>query len=491
MNPLVQEISASLTGTTWSLGYVLPELALTSAFLLVMVCDLFLSRRFPFLPFVLAFAGIGAAAYLTVTGPHDLPPAEVFSGMIRPTGVSASFKYVFYAAAFLFLFVARGNSQLREHKKGTGDLYAIFLATLLGMNLMAMAANLLMIYISVEMVSVGGYLMVGYLSASGKQAEAAMKYALFGGVCSAAMLYGMSLLYAMSGTLSLFDPALWMGIQTASPLFSGVAIALIATGIGFKISFVPFHFWSPDVYEGAPTPVTAFLSVGPKLAGFAVLLTFLSASAWLRDFLFPAIALIAIATMIAGNFSALLQDNTKRMLAYSSIGHTGFMLMAVNPLATDALLFYAAIYTLMNMAAFMLANEVEERTGAVLISSYRGLGRTMPLVFVPMVVVVVSLTGLPPTAGFLGKVLVFGAAWTHYQASGSNWELALLCTGALTTVVALFYYLKIPLNAWLRQSATAPEDHQPLSPIIRLAMVLAVLLILLGLFPGPVLHLFG
>jgi NADH-quinone oxidoreductase subunit N len=263
-------------------------------------------------------------------------------------------------------------------------------------------------------------------------------------------------------------------------------------GIGYKLSFAPLHFWSPDVYEGAPTPVTAFLSTAPKIAGFAVLIRFLSGFQTLRlgSFAYPVfdynlvLSVIAIATMIIGNFSALWQNNVKRMLAYSSIGHTGFLLMAIiaySPTGFKSLLFYLSVYAVMNMLAFFLADKIEEKTGAVNLSEYTGLGKILKVELVCFVIVLIALTGLPPTAGFIAKFLVFSSVLQVYAGSKSLLILMVMITGALSTVVSLFYYFKVPLNAFLREGGNKVQPEN--TSFLILPVILTVLLIFLGIFP--------
>jgi NADH-quinone oxidoreductase subunit N len=469
-------------------GFIYPELVITAGFLLVISADLLLKRsRLPV--FLLTLITLGAAACLTVCQFYIIPDEAVFGGMLRLTQTGVQFKLIFYLVSALFAVFAFLNREIVTHRKGAGDLFSVLLSVTLGMNFMAESANLLMIYISIELVSLGSYLMVGYTSKDGLRSEAALKYVLFGAVSSAVMVYGMSLAYAFTGSLNLFDPAFIEGLTAASPIAAGVALTMILAGIGFKLSFVPLHIWSPDVYEGAPTPVTAFLSAGPKLAGFALIVLFLDAfpagEGTFANF-YAVLGIVSILSMIAGNFAAIWQDNTKRMLAYSSIGHTGFMLMAVlaGHAGESALLYYGLTYTLMITGALLLADHLEEQTGALTISAYKGFGKYFPLTMSSMVVLMIAMTGIPPTAGFFGKLLVFSAVWEHYRNAGSALDLALMITGALTTVVSLFYYFKIPLYAWLRSSELPLHAVKHSGPKVILATLLALLVVLLGLFPG-------
>jgi NADH-quinone oxidoreductase subunit N len=489
MNDFLPYISPFLNQIINSLPYFYPELTIGLLFLAVIITDLFFSKTIPQIAFFVTLAGLLFVAYFTLKQLTNTSFGPVFGGMVWSDRLSVYFKLIFCTILLLFVLFIRNNRQLQVHTKGTGDIYAILTAVLLGMNLMAMSANLLMIYLSIEMVSVGSYLMVGYVSANNRETEAAIKYALFGGVCSAIMLYGMSLIYAFTGTLDTASPAFISGLGAVPSLSSGVALSMVLVGIGFKLSFAPLHFWSPDVYEGAPTPVTAFLSTGPKIAGFAVLIRFLyafrSSGTGVFDFN-ELLAFIAFITMIIGNFSAIWQNNVKRMLAYSSIGHTGFILMAVLQFSEGGLksiLFYLFIYSLMNMAAFILADQIEEQTAAINITDYKGLGKKLPLTFFAFVIVLISLTGLPPTAGFIGKLFIFSSVLEYYNSSGSSYILILIITGAITTLISLFYYIKIPLNAYLRNSKTEIYLVEKRNFIIYLSLFLMSSLIILGIFP--------
>lgn len=495
MNDFVQYISLSINDTIRSISFFYPEVIIVIGFITVILADLLFSRRFPQLPFQLT------VLILTVTVVADFnmlgqTPVQLFGGMILLDHLAVLFKIIFSFVSILFVLFIRYHKPLQESSKGTGDLFSILLAVQLGLSLMVMSQNLLMIYLSLEMVSVGSYLMVGYLSQSPKQSEAAMKYALFGAVCSAFMLYGMSLLYAFTGTLEIYSPQ-FVSFLSTTPFHSwGIGLIMLLIGIAFKLSLVPFHFWAPDVYEGAPTPVTAFLSTAPKIAGFGLLIRVLVpfqplGLSGIDNSLFSltnVMAVMAIFSMIVGNFGAIGQNNVKRMLAYSSIGHTGFMLMALFIFSASgfkALIFYMVIYSIMNMAAFMIVDEIEEKTGKENIDEYKGIGKDLKVLMIAMVVVLVSLTGLPPTAGFTAKFLVFSSAIEAYNLSGSALVMAMIITGAVSTVVSLFYYFKIPLNAFLRTGETTVSVVRN-SPKTYISLFLVFLLLFFIVFPGMI-----
>ncbi|WP_423147263.1 NADH-quinone oxidoreductase subunit N [Rubrolithibacter danxiaensis] len=492
MNSLLTDISQSLNNILAGISYFLPELVLIVSFLVVIVLDLFVKKKSNLL-FSVVLLAVCITGYFSYNQLELVSkPVFLFNSSLSLDKLGVFFKLIFCFVSVLFVFFIDTSKRLQTHEKGIGDLYSILLAVQLGLHLMAMSSSLLMIYISIEMVSIGSYLMVGYVSGEKLQSEAAMKYVLFGSVCSAVMLYGISLIYAFTGGITIFEPQFIENLSKVPATSSGVAITLILIGIGFKLSFVPLHFWSPDVYQGAPTPVTAFLSTSPKIAGFAILIRFLmafqSSEAAIDNLAFNfniVLALVSFITMIVGNFSALLQNNVKRMLAYSSIGHTGFILMGLQNLSKpnlEAVLIYLFVYAVMNMAAFMLANDIEEQTGATEISQYQGLGKYMPLQFFSFILILISLTGLPPTGGFIAKFLVFSAALQQYNATASVIILILMITGAVTTLVSLFYYFKIPLNAYLR--SVSSEISVSNSNLSYFAFVLAVFLIFIGIFPS-------
>jgi len=355
---------------------------------------------------------------------------------------------------------------------------------------MAMAANLLSIYLSIEMVSIASYLMVAYRSESAFSTEAGLKYVLFGAAASAMMLYGISLLYGFGGTLALYSGNLLLTLSHADSLAVSVALFFVLAGIGFKLSFIPVHFWVPDVYQGASTPVTAWLSTLPKIAGFALLVNFLRPfiyyPGWRAfDFQFY-LAIISIVTMIVGNFAAILQKNIKRMLAYSSIGHTGFALMAIvvfRPESLSALVFYLAVYAIANIGALALASYFNNAADAESSDQLKGLGYKFPTASVCFVIVMVSLTGLPITAGFSGKLLVFSSVYGLYQNVNNPLLPALMITGAVATLVSLFYYIKIPRNLFLKRAEVVIDYNEKQSFLLAFVVIVCILVIFLGIKP--------
>ncbi|MES2379145.1 MAG: NADH-quinone oxidoreductase subunit N [Bacteroidota bacterium] len=492
MHELLPYINQQLTGILGDIKYFIPEIYLSLLFIVVLVTDLIFGRNSEKLCRIVACAGI----LLVLTKDVEQLPLIgdrlqlLFSGMLLQSHTSLIFRLIIDASAFLLLLYFAWDEPLASHRKKLSDLYSITIAAVFGLHLMTMAANLLSIYLGIEFVSIASYLLVAYRSENAFSTEAGLKYVLFGAAASAIMLYGISLLYGFTGTLNLFDPNFIAGLVHVNAAGSTFALVLVLVGIGFKLSFVPIHFWVPDVYEGAPTPVTAFLSTVPKVAAFALLVNFLTpfiiSPGWKALNFGTYLSVIGIITMIAGNFAAVMQNNAKRMLAYSSIGHTGFALMAVVTFSAEgikALEYYLAVYVLANIGALMLVTYFEKITGSADIRTYKGLGLKYPAAAVCFIIILISLTGLPVSAGFTGKLFVFSAVYGVYQANHNVWLLLLTITGAVTTVVALFYYIKIPLNLFLKRTDTVAETQPGSRYILMSAIVIAVLLVFLGIFP--------
>jgi NADH-quinone oxidoreductase subunit N len=496
MHDLLPFLPGSINNVLSSIPYFMPEIYLAILFVVVLVTDLFFGRNSEKLCRIIACAGILLVVRNDFQQIALLQFSEnsngqfLFTGMLLLTRTAINFKLIIDVLAFILLLYFEWDDKLSDHPKGLSDLYSIIIGSVFGLHLMTMAANLLSIYLAIEMVSIASYLMVAYRSENALTTEAGLKYVLFGAASSAMMLYGISLLYSFTGSLDLFTGNLVIGLTKINPVAVSFALVLVFIGIGFKLSFVPIHFWVPDVYEGAATPVTAWLSTLPKIAAFALLINFLRPfiyyNNWTGFDFRMFFAVIGIITMIAGNFAAVLQKNVKRMLAYSSIGHTGFALMAIvtfNPAAFSSLTYYLAAYGIANIGALALASYFTNVAGAEDLESYRGLGHKYPIASVCFVIILVSLTGIPVTAGFTGKLFVFSAVYGFYQLNHNILLMLLMITGALTTIVALFYYIKIPRNLFLKRSDAVANPHVKSYNIIVLGLSICFLLILLGIFP--------
>ena len=496
MHTLLPNISGQLSGILDSLTYFVPEVYLSALFMVVLITDLLFGKESDKLCRIVACGGLllvifkdhQQAALLSGAGNY------LFSGMLWLNHSSLVFKFIIDVLAFVLLLYFAWDDNLRKHPKRLADLYTITIGAIFGLHLMVMAINLLSIYLAIEMVSIASYLMVAYCSENNFSAEAGLKYVLFGAAASAMMLYGISLLYGFTGSLDIFATSTMQNLVQVNSAGIAVALGLILIGIGFKLSFVPMHFWVPDVYQGAPTPVMAFLSTLPKIAAFGLLVNFLTPFIFLVkitafDFKLY-LSVIGVITMVAGNFAAVLQTNIKRMLAYSSIGHTGFALMAIVTFSAqgiNALTYYLAVYSLANIGALALATYFTNAAAATTLENYKGLGSKYPVASVCFVIILISLAGLPVSAGFTGKLLVFSSVYAVYQQNNDVWLLILMITGALTTVVALFYYIKIPLYLFLKrtENGAPPLSVSPLIIIFSIIIVLTVLF--LGIFPNSLL----
>ena len=472
-----------------SLARFVPELILMATLAVVIVADLFTQRR----PLAdsrallngITLAGLVAALVASVQALGLLAPQSLFASMVADDGLLGVLRPVFVLTAIVVLLLGVRARELDGVR--LGEMLALLLTVTAALMWMAGSVNLVMIYLSLETVSVASYLMVGYLSSDRLSNEASLKYILFGAVSTGAMLFGLSLLYGMTGALDLYGvrAALAEGAFGPGLLF---VVILVAAGIGFKIAAAPFHFWCPDVYTGAPTPVTAFLSVGPKAAGFAILIRFFHlgmAEPAGEGAIAPVggadwqllLMILAVVTMTLGNVAALLQTNVKRLLAYSSIAHAGTMLMAACVLSVEgvqAIVAYLAIYLFMNLGAFLVVILAHRATGSFEITSYAGFWKRSPLLTIAMGIFLFSLMGMPPLGGFLAKFYVFAAVID----AGLAW-LAII--GALNAAVAAWYYVKI-VRIMVIEEAPGPAPSLALSRLdlgLLVALVVPNLLALL------------
>ncbi|MCS7077246.1 MAG: NADH-quinone oxidoreductase subunit N [Bacteroidia bacterium] len=486
-----------------SFPYFLPEIILSAFFLIAIIVDIIIGKKNQMITPIVALLGLFIGFVLSAMQYnlfHDLMQNQkidavpLFAGMLTLDRVAVFFKLLFVLSGILGIALTL-NSRTAENARGMGEFYAILIAVVLGMNLMSMASHLLMMFIAIELVSLGSYVLVTYTRTNPKSAESGLKYVIYGGVSSGFMIYGISLLYGFTGTMGL-NAQFVTGLSEIPYTALTIAVLMVLAGIGYKIAMFPFHFWSPDVYEGAPTPVTAFLAVGPKAAGFALLIRFLIAfTTSVKGVIVPSlnmdwvsiIALLAMLSMTFGNFSALWQNNVKRMLAYSSIAHAGYMLMgvvALSVLGISSVMFYLTVYLIMNMGAFIVLSMITEKIGSEDIRDFKGLGYKMPVLGVCLVLFMVSLTGLPPTAGFAGKLMLFQGLYEAWRVNPySNMTdilFWLMVVGVVNSVVSLFYYFKIPLYMFVRQNEQAPEMKMSVLGTT-LAVILAVPTLLIGI----------
>ncbi len=468
-----------------SLLYISPELILIIFGLLILDLDLiFRERGHRWLPWVaiVGFA-LSLAATLYIWGTN----LSLFANMYAVDTFSLLFKVIATISGIIVSLVS--IDYLRNRTPYKGDFFTLFVFAVVAIMMMASAVNLLVIYLSIEFLSYMSYLLTGFLRNDKKSNEGALKYFLFGAITSAVMLYGLSLFYGISGSLDLSQIAsVFANTSDRSVTALGlVASALVLAGFGFKISLVPFHMWAPEAYEGAPTPVTAFLSVGPKAAGFALLLRLvLVALPALQGALTPLLGVVAILTMTLGNLVAIQQTNIKRMLAYSSIAQAGYMLIGLvgvnltgnSPFqGLNGVLIYLLAYLFTNLGLFVCVIAVEDSTGIVEIPQYAGLVRRAPLVAGLMVIFFLSLAGIPPTAGFIGKFFVFAAALREGF-------LFLAAVGVVNSVISVFYYFSVVRAAFFTEAKDTTPIRIPAAATAAL-VVLAVVVIGIAVYPQP------
>lgn len=427
--------------------YLWPEITLVAGLLFVLLFDLIFSNK---KEIGLAAISISVLVFLLVAELVSFVPnlerKDLFTGLITVSSGAALFKIGFTLTALIALIMAvQSKKYFNEYFSSSEWLISLF-GLLLGAFLMTASSNLLMIYISVEVVSISSYLLTG-LGKGLKKSEAALKYLLYGAAASAVMLYGMSWLYGLTGSLDISTDTFIVGINSAQPMTLNIALFMVLVGILFKLGAFPLHIWSPDVYEATPIPTVTVFSIVPKLAAVFVLFRLVS-STQSTDFDWTLwLGILAIGGMTIGNFSALWQRNAKRMLAYSSIAHAAFMLSGIlllNRTGIEATVFYGFVYLLMNLAAFYLIQTFENETGTADYESFKGLGKSMPYLSVLLLVVMISLTGLPPVAGFNAKLYLFSAVYDQYSLNGEKILLWVFIFGLLNTVVSLFYYIRIP-----------------------------------------------
>lgn len=421
--------------------------------------------------------------------------AVVFGRPGDPTatwGTSIRFDWLGFFFKLLFIFGAATTALLlMDHPEAgrRGEAYLLLLASTIGMCLMASAADLITLYLAIETTSIPLYILAGFLVADDRSTEAGFKYLLYGAMTSAIMLYGFSLLFGFTGTTDLYGMA--QSLQSAS-LPMGVllgVIVLLIIGLGFKVSIVPLHFWAPDVYEGAPTPVAGFLSTASKAAGFAViarlfLVVFPGAlDGWALDW--PRLlSVLAAITMTLGNLLALPQHNLKRLLAYSSIAHAGYVMIgivAASELGVTSVAFYMLAYIVTNLAAFGIVAAVGRATGSDEYDAYRGLSRRSPVLALAMLAAFLSLAGMPPFGGFVAKVVVFAAGLQ----AGYVW---LVIVGILNSVVGVYYYLNVLKYVYLFRMEKNDEEMHPILVSRAYALALSVLtfgIVLVGTVFAP------
>jgi NADH-quinone oxidoreductase subunit N len=458
-----------------SLGLVLtllPEITLVILSLLLLGLDLGLKKRRPSLLGWVTVAGLVVAASVSLLRPTTLPGDLLdWGGMLSLDMATRVFRLLFLAGAAITALLS-----MEEDQNNCGEFYFLLVISTLGLTLLASSTDLIMIFLSIEMASIPLYILAGFRYRESQSVESGLKYMLYGAVSSTIMLFGFSFLYGFSGTTWLYG--IGAAIQTGQipPMATTAALLLVLVGVGYKISAVPFHFWAPDVYEGAPTVIAGFLSTVSKGGGFAVLIR-------LAITLFPAlsayssyvIAALAVASMVVGNLLALNQKNFKRFLAYSSIAQAGYILVgvaALSKLGMTGVIYYLMAYLVTNLTAFAIASVTARGTGSEEISGLAGLSQRSPFLAFALLISLLSLGGIPPFAGFIGKVLVFSAG----VQSGMAW---LVVVAVLNSVLSLFYYLKVLKTAFLEKprETTPILAHSPSWTAAFLVCVIGILVL--------------
>jgi NADH-quinone oxidoreductase subunit N len=416
---------------------VIPEIIISTFASIFLIVELFTERKQ-----ILGYLSIIAAGVTLYMLP--LSQGETFGGMFISDSLSTYFKVIFLINVILTVLISL--KYLKKENAEYGEYYSLILFSTAGMMLMASAKDLIILYLGLELMALSTYILAGIKRHDIKSNEAAIKYFLLGAFSSALLLFGISLLYGMTASTDIYQIAAFLK-QTEATAVLLVSMILIIVAFSFKIAAVPFHMWAPDVYEGAPTSVTAFMSVGPKAAGFAVLgRVFFEAFGGMQADWTPILIGICILTMAVGNIVALVQTNIKRMLAYSSIAHAGYALLGIivgTPAGMESVKVYLLIYAFMNIGAFAIVIMLDKGEE---ISDYAGLSKSHPIVAALMLVFMFSLTGIPPTAGFIGKFNIFVVAIN----AGYAW---LVVIAVIFSAISAYYYLRVVMNMYMKVSA--------------------------------------
>jgi NADH-quinone oxidoreductase subunit N len=457
---------------------ILPEIVLTVFGIVVMLAEPFLpqgSNRKPLGWIALA----GTIAAVIATFYQATAPGTGFFGMVRIDGFAVFFHFVIILISLVAILAS--SDYLETQKIRVGEYYALILFGTVGMTLMSSAVELVLIFIALEISSISTYILAGFRRHAAESAESSLKYFLLGSFATAFFLYGVALMFGATGHTNVYNIA--HELQKNTPTIAYIAMALMFVGLGFKVAAAPFHVWTPDVYEGAPSPVVGLMSTGPKAAAFAVLLRVLfvtDAPGW-----FWMVWVAAALSMSLGNIGALVQRNVKRLLAYSSIAHAGYLLVAfaaAKDIGVSAAMFYTASYAAMNLGAFAVVSHFgsfgEKYTS---IDDYAGLGRRSPVLAAILTIFLLSLIGIPITGGFFAKFYVFSAALQ----SDLVW---LTIIGVINSAIAAYYYLRLIVVMYMREARQeVPVARIPFGLGVALATCI-VFTIYLGVLPGRVLN---
>jgi NADH-quinone oxidoreductase subunit N len=471
--------------TSTTFASILPEILILIVGLLLLVVEPFWKEEQRRNVGWLTAGGLLVSMIISLLFGQPGEPTTTLGGMVRFDWLGFFFKQLFMFAGAATALLLMDNEKVGRR----GEAYLLLLASLIGMNLMAASADLVMLYLAIETTSIPLYVLSGFMLADEKSTEAGFKYLLFGALTSTVMLYGFSLLFGFAGTTNLYELAGMFQAGTLTPFVSFGILSLILVGLGFKVSVVPFHFWAPDVYEGAPTPVAGFLSTASKAAGFAVLVRLFFvvfpdpgldlARGWAMT-----LAIISAITMTVGNLLALPQTNIKRLIAFSSVSHAGYALIgvvALSQLGAASVVFYLAAYILTNLLAFGIIMAFSRVTGMENLNDYSGMSRRNPALALMMLAAFLSLAGMPPFGGFVAKVFVFAAG---IQA-GYVWLVVL---GIINSIIGVYYYLNAMKYVYLYRMPEQDEENHPVPmtrPYVIALAVLVIGVILIGTVFAP------
>ena len=476
-----------------SLSFYYPELILIGVILAAIIYDLTIHQS--------KSGNVGwvlVAGLVVVAGAiyfQEQRVTTLFTDSIVLDPFASFFKLIVILATIFVSIVSLQSGELKEYRKG--EYFTLLGIIVFGLFLMVSTVDLIMVYLSIEIVSIMSFVLAGYLKQNTRSNEAGLKYVVYGAFSSGIMLFGLSYIYGLTGSTNYFliqQAIATMDASANTALF--MAMIMVLAGFGYKISSVPFHFWTPDVYEGAPTTITAYLSIAPKAGAFAMMIRFfnqvfadggamggfdassLASLPWAN-----VMGLLAVITMTLGNVVAIQQNNIKRMLAYSSIAHAGYMLLAMPVMSGDsvyAIMIYMVMYLFMNLGAFFVVITVKNKTGGETFDDYKGLGWEMPLIGIVMTIFMVSLTGLPPSAGFIGKFYIFASL-----IKGGSQFYWLVVVGGINSVISLYYYFRV-VKVMFLEGERKDTILQPPTVMAGMLLATAIPTVILGIYWTPV-----